>query len=132
MSVRMVTPLAASAIGNAPVTSASPPVLISGNISGVTDRTCMRLWYPVLQLQLVDHVLRDQADALFRNPETLGVENRVFANHQPFRYPYTVVDDDALQLCVPADMNVGQHDDLFQRRIGVDARAGEDQAALQR
>ena len=41
MSVRMVTPLAANAMGKAPVTSANPPVLISGNISGVTDRTCI-------------------------------------------------------------------------------------------
>src|SRR6185369_10510937 len=103
-----MTFLSTSANGKAPVTSASPPVLTSGKISDATARTCMRR----LQVELVDHGLRDQADALLGEAEALGVEYRILADDQPLRNVHAVIDDDALQARLAGDDAVGQHHHL--------------------
>jgi hypothetical protein len=80
-------------MGSAPATSARPPVFTNGKTSDETERT-----FIVYKSSLSIIVLRDQADAALGTAETLGVENRILADHQPFRYDDAVVDDNVAQL----------------------------------
>src|SRR5690606_4890008 len=128
MSVRMCIPCPASAIGNAPATSARPPVLMSGNTSDATERIFMS-W---LELQLVDHRLSNEADAVLRAAEALGVEFRVLADDEALRNDDAAIDDDVPEIGMTADHHIRQDDGAFEAGIGIGANAGEKQAAVQR
>ena len=69
-------PTGPSALGTAPITSASPPVLINGTHSDATNRTLTSA------LQIVYHRLGDQAGAVLGPPEPLGVQIGILADHQ--------------------------------------------------
>ena len=97
--------------GSAPATSASPPVLISGKISDATERTCIAVYSSSLSII----GLGDQADALLRAAEALGVELRILADDQAFRDLHAAVDHHVLQPRAAADIAVGQHHRLLER-----------------
>src|SRR4029434_2363236 len=73
-TVRTSTPSDFKAIGRAPVTSASSPILIKGNISEATESTRRDFI-----IQPVDHRLRDHADSLLRGrfivPDDVDIES---------------------------------------------------------
>ena len=59
------------------------------------------------------HLGGNQGDAAVAALEALGVEFRVFADHQPFRDMAAAIDDDLGQPRVAADLDLGK-----QHRLG--------------
>ena len=74
--------------------------------------------------KLVDHGLRDQANAAFRSPETLSVKFRVFAHNQTLGDFNISVDDDISQARGAADIDAGKDDRVLHvcKRIHPRAR----------
>src|SRR5689334_21843783 len=106
---RISTPCCTSAAGRAPTTSASPPVLTSGNASDATARILV-IWRSPLLLcdEAVDHGLGDQADAAVGAAEALAVELGVLADDQAFGDLDAAVDDYPLELGAARDIDIGQ------------------------
>ncbi|MCY1309771.1 hypothetical protein D9M70_598970 [compost metagenome] len=70
-----------------------------------------------LHSQLVDHRLRDQADAVLRTPETLGIELRIVADNQALRDHDTAVDDHVAQERMATDLHIGKNYGILQTGI---------------
>src|SRR5262249_27834121 len=122
-----------SARGNAPTTSARPPVLTSGKISEATDSTRRPLIAtPRSSIQPVDHRLGHEADASRRAPEPPRVKLGVLADDELSRYADAAIDDDVAQACAPADLDLGQHDRAFEDGIRMDPHAREEKRAAHR
>ncbi len=68
---------------------------------------------PRIGEKLVDHGLRDQANAAFRPPEPLSVKFGVLAHNQTL-----------------GDFNIGVDDDISQARGAADIDAGKDDRVL--
>ena len=91
-----------------------------------------RLAEPGLGFHPIKHRLRDQAHPGRAAPEALGIDGRVFSDHEAFRDAHAAVDDDLLQPRRPTDLDARQQDRVLEAGTGVNVRAGEQQRPLDR
>ena len=78
----------------------------------------------------VEHGLRDERDAAGGAPEPARVLLRILAHDEPLGHLHAAVDDGIPQLGAAADVDARQRDDVIERRVGVDAVAGEQQRVV--
>src|SRR5262245_9272048 len=106
-SRRASAPASISAWGNAPSTSARPPVLTSGKISAPTCSTLMRSGLSCL-LELVEHLLGHQRDAVLSAVEAPPIVVGVLADHHAVGDFAAAVDDHAMEASATAHLHAGQ------------------------
>mmetsp|Transcript_28475 Transcript_28475/g.53348 ORF Transcript_28475/g.53348 Transcript_28475/m.53348 type:complete len:417 (-) Transcript_28475:13-1263(-) len=82
-------------------------------------------------VQIVDHALGDQADAVIRPPEPGRIHLRVLAHNQSFWNDHAAIDHHVFQTCLAVDFAIRHRHHPFELGIGMRAHTGEQKTPIQ-